>query len=391
MGAVNRPFGAIFALTCVALAASLANLFFIGINGNPLVLLTCIVALVILIQPGAIDLSVKELFWLILTGSALCLFGLLDHNHFVGFNYNVNAVGAALVILSAYIIARHLHRSGMAYTFAQVGFCVVLAPAIYQIIASSSGRLADLFTYSSENFVTSWLIITSLAMCATRIAQGKAPPIWPVAITFVVALSQYTRGSIAVAFIALIAVLYVRLGPKKALLIAAAMLVSAIPFGGLIADAFWEAIGTTKFGARGLETPRWAMWESYIDYQTWGSFLLGADTEVIPLISDYGGNPHNTFIRFHAYYGIIPLIAFIVVLLRKSPQAPMLAAFVGIILLRAGSDSLLAGTVLDVFFMIAAVPLLMATKPKVVRVVRRPKVRVKRAVVEEPDDLRQAA
>lgn len=355
-----------FLMLLVTLAASVVNLLLIGIEGNPVVALTCVVALLLVIHPNLMHFSRTEMSALLFLAIGLGVIGAVSYNRWLGLTFTPTGAAFALVMLSGYIIARFLLQYRLAYAFSAVGFLVILAPTIY-LLATSVSRLNDLFVNGSENYVTSWLIVTSLAMCAARMAEGKPPPLWPVIVTFLISVSQYTRASILVSFLAVVATIYVRLGFKWALVFALTGLVAAIPFGGQIAAAITEAVEATKFGRRGFDTPRWEMWASYLDHLTFASALLGTDTDAIPVISDYGGNPHNSFIRFHAFYGIVPLLIGLWIVGRATIMSKGYIFFpVTLILLRAFSDAMLIGTVLDTFLMIALVAALLsagASKP----------------------------
>ncbi len=353
-----------FVLLLVAFSASVVNLLFVGIEGNPVVLLTCVIALMLLVHPRLLRLSHSETSGLIFLAIATSIIGAVSYNQWTGLTFTPSGSAVAFVMLSGYVIARFLLRYRLAYTFSAVGFLVILVPALF-LLATEAHRVGDLFVKGSQNYVTSWLIITSLAMSASRMAEGDKPPLWPAILAFLISVSLYTRSSIIVSFLALLATIYIRLGIKWAIAFAFAMFIAAIPFGEQIGAAIREAIEGTKFGRRGLETPRWEMWSSYMDHMSFGSILLGTNTDYIPVISDFGGNAHNSVIRFHAFFGIIPLVAGLYVLTRAAIKSRRLIFFpVALILVRSFSDEILVGTVLDVFLMIALVAALQpATMP----------------------------
>lgn len=369
----------VFVLMLASLAISVVNLTYLNIAGNPFVVLNCGIAFLILIVGNQIGITITptERKILIISLLTLPILGGFSYNQWYGLSFDLNAIAAALVLLAAYIIARFLHQSGWAYMFALVGFVVFAVPSTF--IAFTGGLLREIVESGSENYMTSWLIITSLAMCSARIAEGKPPPIWPVALTFLIALTQYTRASIVVSFISLVGILYIRLGWKLTAVLTLAALLALIPFYETLFYRVVDVVEGTKFGQRGLDSPRWEMWMAYIDYQTLGSFLLGTNTDYVPVISEFGGNPHSTFVRFHAYFGILPFVAYLAIIFRKALVAHhYLLIPLGLILVRAATDILFIGTVLDVFFMIALVPVLMTSAP--VRKVKRQRRIVMRRV-----------
>lgn len=347
---------AYFALLLLSLAASVINLIFIGIEGNPPVIVTCAIAVLLLIHPSMIDLTSLERRTLMFFALVMSVTGLVSYNPWYGLSFAITGIAFGAVMLSAYVIARFLIFHRLAYAFSLAGFLAILVPSIYWLAIVREGLLNNLFINGSQNYVTSWLIITSLAMFASRLAAGGRPPLWAMAITFVISLSQYTRASVVVSFLALVAAAYMELGMKRTLILMFFAMLAAIPFGDQIISATTETVEGTKFGRRGLDTPRWDMWMSYLQILSFPSILLGADTDVVPVIADFSGNPHNSVIRFHAFFGIIPLIGALWVLARAAVVSRGIRFIpVFLILVRGFTDTMLVGTVLDAFLMIALV------------------------------------
>lgn len=67
----------------------------------------------------------------------------------------------------------------------------------------------------------------------------------------------------------------------------------------------------SSFAEHGMESARYEIWSSYIENLSLKSLIFGVDTEIIPILRDYGGNPHNSFFNFHRRMGLIPLILFV--------------------------------------------------------------------------------
>ena len=69
----------------------------------------------------------------------------------------------------------------------------------------------------------------------------------------------------------------------------------------------------SSFAENGMESSRYKIWDSYITHIDLESAIFGLDTSNIPVIRDYGGNPHNSFLNFHRRLGLIPFILFLII------------------------------------------------------------------------------
>lgn len=57
--------------------------------------------------------------------------------------------------------------------------------------------------------------------------------------------------------------------------------------------------------SEGMESSRSSIWSAYFKYMDFSGFLLGCDSAHFPIIKQYAGNPHNSFLNFHHRMGII--------------------------------------------------------------------------------------
>jgi len=54
----------------------------------------------------------------------------------------------------------------------------------------------------------------------------------------------------------------------------------------------------------GLDTPRWELWRIYWENLNFLNLIVGVDVTNLPMYNEFGGNPHNSFIKFHSRVGI---------------------------------------------------------------------------------------
>lgn len=66
--------------------------------------------------------------------------------------------------------------------------------------------------------------------------------------------------------------------------------------------------------SEGVESSRSSIWSAYFKYMDFPGFLLGCDSAHFPIIKQYAGNPHNSFLNFHHRMGIIGFLTFIYII-----------------------------------------------------------------------------
>ncbi|HCQ9869379.1 TPA: hypothetical protein OMQ57_000075 [Acinetobacter baumannii] len=162
----------------------------------------------------------------------------------------------------------------------------------------------------SRNYVSGTLaIFTVYYLTLCRVFDEKISLIL-LALLLLNSIFLYGRSGIAVSFLILIFGLYYRLGR--------------------VAFSFLSILGLTSLGvvlnflltetnfSEGLDTPRSALFEEYIDHISVSNYntFFGIDLNTCcSLIAAYGNNPHNSFLMGHAVYGILSLIVLAVMVL----------------------------------------------------------------------------
>lgn len=102
----------------------------------------------------------------------------------------------------------------------------------------------------------------------------------------------------------------------------------------------------TSISSKGMETSRTDIWSAYFRYMDPFSFIFGLDTDHLPVLKDYGGNPHNSFLAFHRRMGLLGVLALLyyitksfIILFRKKEFINICILF--ILLLRSFFDGML--------------------------------------------------
>ena len=112
----------------------------------------------------------------------------------------------------------------------------------------------------------------------------------------------------------------------------------------------------TKFGGGYESSHRINIIFDYIERLDIATFFVGNDYENTLINFKYNGNPHNSFIRAHHYFGLpylimillIPII--LVIKLLNKPKGMLAALFLLCLYLRGFTEIILAPNILDIYF-----------------------------------------
>lgn len=180
-------------------------------------------------------------------------------------------------------------------------------------------------------------------------------PVLPPIVGIVLSFFLFGRTSLIVSFIVLLVVFFYKFKSHYK-----ARAVAIFLFLGLC-YYLWLQYGSllsteTNLG-EGLDTPRWELWRIYLEHINFVNFFTGVDVNTLPMYDQFGGNPHNSFIKFHSRVGIgcIVFIFLFIVSLFKYLKTKQYYIFWLLILLatRAFFDSdILMGNFDFIFFII---------------------------------------
>lgn len=91
---------------------------------------------------------------------------------------------------------------------------------------------------------------------------------------------------------------------------------------GILASAFigyhlsviYDVVENSKF-KEGLQSPRLIMLNEYYSSLNFNSIIMGVDITKLPTIASYNINPHNSYLNFHAMFGVVSIVAVVFILL----------------------------------------------------------------------------
>ena len=266
------------------------------------------------------------------------------------------ALGLSLVGL--FIISRWLFYNNLA-SIAFLAGLLMLAFLTGQTILEfgvSAQSLNEVLPRGSRNALLFYLLAFSLGYVTAAYVETNKLHMWPALAVLLLAIVAGTRGPVLTAIVFAGAVVAFRISflPKRryvlfgAVSIAIGVSLFIFHFGGAIYE-------TTKFANKGFETPRFQMWQAYLEALTGGSVMFGQNIEGVPLVANtWGGNPHSAFIKFHSHFGIIPLflLLFTTLILVSFKSAGYAVASIAamILLMRGITDINLVGTSADMVF-----------------------------------------
>lgn len=274
----------------------------------------------------------------------------------VGIVISFSAVFSVFIMVGYYLVARSLVLLSISFYFCVFMFWIVALPALYYIFRGDAFLLRGFFYTSSENIVSSWLILSSSAMLSCKLEKRNWLVLFSVITCFFVSFALFTRSSIVVSFILFVFSIWVYFGRLNFLLVMFFIFCSLLVGHEAIFVVVENLLEKTKFFSSGVSSPRWGMWREYVNRVDGLSLLIGVDLKSIPIISEFSGNPHSSLIRFHSFFGILPIVFFsFVAFLLYSKQYYYYYFLAAIILLRAFTDVILFGLFYDVFLMIVVV------------------------------------
>src|SRR5690625_3792006 len=181
-------------------------------------------------------------------------------------------------------------------------FITLIVITVLFSIGYTAHDFNNLISSGSRNSVSAYIILLGVSYLAICYLREEKVSLIAAVLLVVSNIALYGRTGIALSFILFFISLWIRFGRSSLYLIIT---------GSVLLILFWDSVNNslilhTKY-SQGLHTPRFLMWSSYISSIDLSSIFLGKNTNDIPIIQSYGGNPHNEFIRLHSDFGVVSL------------------------------------------------------------------------------------
>lgn len=227
--------------------------------------------------------------------------------------------------------------------------------------------LGELIPGSSTNGLPSYLIVLQIALSISVFLEKNKLPVLSALATLIVAVFGLGRGSMIVALLIVSYSFFVnyfvaKYGVEKN--VSVRLFFGLIFLSAAVSTVFYawhlgymdEWIEGSKFGGGVLDSHRGNMLADYLGKLDVWSLLFGTDYSGASINNIYGGNPHNSYIRTHSYYGFFGLL-----IVALSPLAIFLTnkklvskcvvfVLVTLVLVRAVTEPILFPTLLDFFY-----------------------------------------
>ena len=165
---------------------------------------------------------------------------------------------------------------------------------------------------SSRNVYSAIFLASAVGYTISRKYRGLRPSLFLLAVFFLVNFPLYGRSGIFFSFLLFFIVFSLDF-PRTFLLFVVAIILSFSAIGLLSDFDFINIVLESTNFSRGIESARFAMLEEYMSNLSGYSLLLGGDFTCLPLINEYGGNPHNAYLRLHAYWGVGLIAVFMLI------------------------------------------------------------------------------
>ncbi len=226
------------------------------------------------------------------------------------------------------------------------------------------------FIGGSSNLLSAALISVVCWYCFVRLLAGHKEPILVPFILFILAIYLGGRSGIAISFgILFISVLF-RCSRSKILLLSVSLILPLLAWF-FLADVFLGIVDGTRLRHGFEDDVRSAIIQEYIRGIGPVSLLIGGEFDPSGIIASYGGNPHNSIIRAHYMFGIVPIALFALALIFSTVMLVSLPSRVsaygftlgGLILLRSFFDSIAFWLELDFILLILLLnPILLSSQ-----------------------------
>lgn len=227
--------------------------------------------------------------------------------------------------------------------------------------------LSSIIPWVSRNGITSVLIVCQSTYCFVSYLYNKKFPLLSSFLVVVICFYGLGRGSIIVSVLLLlfgIILNIINLKSLKSKLIAMIFIFGLVFYyvgvsseTSTILENIEEGLNKTQFGHGYIDESRIVMRDEYISNLNVWKFFFGSSYDNTAIEKYFGGNPHNSFIRLHSFYGIFGLIvlfaiigAIFIVKRNKSEKMVFLILLI-LLFFRAYTEPIFFPTSLDFFFL----------------------------------------
>ncbi|MFW7343408.1 hypothetical protein V0R37_17930 [Pollutimonas sp. H1-120] len=305
----------------------------------------------------------------------ITFFGIVIFSSLTVLNLNQGAASVfylfslPLAIMAARTFANRPHQhviSCLRYTFWLFVTATAIGIALHWEEAEPLGAI---FPGVSTNGLPSYLIVLQIAYSITYYLKHNRLPLWPTVATLVVAIFGLGRGSIIIAGLILFSSIFLNAlvtesKSERRIFLAIGLAASPVAIFALftyyteIIAYFDLAIEGSKFSGGIIDEHRARMMTDYLHKIDVYTLIFGANYNGTSIAAIYGGNPHNSFIRLHSFYGLAGFmlvflsLVLIVASTKRLKHKTITLLFIIFSLLRAVTEPIFFPSPLDFFYIL---------------------------------------
>lgn len=274
-----------------------------------------------------------------------------------------------LAIIAAKVFGNRSHQhviTCLRYTF---WLFVVATAAGLVIYWEEAEPLGAIFPGVSTNGLPSYLIVLQIAYSITYYFKHNRLPLWSTVGTLIVAVFGLGRGSIIIAGLILLSSVLINAwttesrAERKIYLVAGmlaspALVIFLFTYYTEVISYLNVAIEGSKFSGGVIDEHRARMMTDYMQKMDVWSLFFGTSYHGTSIENIYGGNPHNSFIRLHSFYGLAGFLlvflsfALIFASAKCLKHKTVTLLFIIFSLLRALTEPIFFPSVLDFFYIL---------------------------------------
>jgi hypothetical protein len=245
--------------------------------------------------------------------------------------------------------------------------CSLIVFVLIYVFRDEVEPLGAVFPWSSTNGIPSYLMVIQITYASLFFLINNRLPIASSVALLIISIFGLGRGAMFLsALMVLISIATNIYSASKGcnkntlaiyILIFSAILSISIPINfQFIYEFISDFLVGSGFGGGLFDEHRSNMNKDYLAKLDFWSFILGQNYAGTSIDNYYGGNPHNSFIRVHSFYGIFGLIVaftpFAIILLSENSffRKSILMLLWTILIARAFTEPIFFPTPLDFFY-----------------------------------------
>lgn len=256
-----------------------------------------------------------------------------------------NGIGGTVNFLAAVGLTIYAVNNPRVVGYVALALCIYTLCFVYYNIFYLNTDLNFIYEAAglSKNYPGYLMVICCCVWGYTKyIRNGQIPLVFPILCTII---AFFLDGRSSLGVMALMAGFCVFFQSRNHKLFSIAIGLALLYY---IWDDLVYYYSFTNLSESGTDTSRYKIWSAYFGSLDIISFTLGLDTLNVPLLREYGGNPHNAFLNYHYRMGILGTGALLYIIAKSvkilyKERTFILLFFMGALLVRIFFDACIGG------------------------------------------------